>query len=198
MQKAEFNICGCLPFWNWFNFLMTSKTMCYSSGCFWPPCSPAGVQEHCQALCPCSCPRGLWVYFWLDTGWWLAMKDDVCSCTGRGPPTSQHCVCVPELLVLWPFHLLPTFVADCGGSSGLLWSSTASLLFSLSVLHVLSISALHQPLWAAESQGTRAATELRRQLNVWCPRYSILPQPPSLSEPRQKQSRNPITPHVES
>lgn len=101
MWKAEFNKCGCLPFWNWLNFLMTSKTMCDSSGCFMPLCPPAGAHEHCQALCPVLVPD---VYGFISgcsmvysRGWWLVMKDDICSCTCLGPPTSQSCVVVPAL-----------------------------------------------------------------------------------------------------
>lgn len=44
---------------------------------------------------------------------------------------SQHC------LTLWSFHLLLTFLADCGGSSGSC-EATSSLLLSLTVFHMLS------------------------------------------------------------
>lgn len=166
--------------------------MCYSSECSMPLCPPAGVHEHCQALCPCSGPWGLWVYFWLDMGWWLAVEDDIYSCTCLGPPTSQSCVSVPALL---DFVMLPSasYISSCGGSSGLLWSSMVSLLLSLSVFHIMSYPcpAQSRALWAAECQGTRAAMELCRQLDVWCP---TLPQPLSFVTARAEAEWEPHHP----
>lgn len=45
-------------------------------------------------------------------------------------------------------------------------------------------AALCRPLRADKSQDTREAMELCRQINLWCPRYSVLPQSPFFVRPR--------------
>lgn len=137
--------------------------MCYSSGCFMPLCSPAGAHELCQALCPCSGPWALWVYFWLDMGWWLAMKDDICSCTCLGFPTSQPCDFVPALsdfvtlpsasyISSWLWGYLRSPVKHQGFSSAFPCCVT---LLSLPVLSELAILTC----WVPGYQGSHGAVQ---------------------------------------
>lgn len=69
-----------------------------------------------------------------------------------------------------------------------------SLLLPLAVQCTGTIPTLCRPLRAVKFQGTREATELCRQINVWCPRYSVLTQPLSFVRPRAEAAEEPQHP----